>query len=1582
MEQSNQRQAAPAALSAAKQALLEQWRRGSTEQLAPTQPAPTSEQGPAPLAFGQQRLWFLDQLDPGNAAYVIRAAARLQGALDLPAFAWGLRQILRRHTILRTSIVTDANGSPVQQVLAAPDLPLQLIDVQGLAADRQALSTQTLLAQAAQRSFDLFQGPLWRLSLIRQGPTTHLFLLAIHHSIADGWSLDVFFNELAALYRARLCQQASELAALPMQYADYARWQRGEAQQAALQRQLAYWQEHLQGAPLVLELPTDHRRPPVQRFQGASHRFTLSPQSADLLSTLGRQEGCTLFTILLAALNCLLARYTRHSDIIVGTDSTARTRVELEPLIGFFVNQLVIRTRIAGTLTFRELVRQQRAIVQQAYAHSDLPFEQLVDALQLTRDLSHNPLFQVLFSLEHGPAASRSLPGLQVEPLEIDNGASQFDLAVVMREQASGIEGCFEYDRDLFEPVSIAQMAEQFVQLLQDLARNPERRIAEHALLTAAQWQQRLRWNATRRLFAGPATFAACFRQQVERTPEALAVVCGSEHLTYRELERRASCLASALGERGLGAESLVAILVARGIPFLVTVIGAFYAGCAYLPLSPEYPPARLAHMLQQSRAAVVVVDRACRALLEETRQACLPRTCPVSEPFEQLVQASAPVGRPAALDARNLAYVIFTSGSTGTPRGAMIEQAGMLNHLWAKIADLHLRSGERLAQTASVCFDISVWQFLAALLCGGSVLVLPDDISHDPLRLLAETEQSGVAVLEIVPSLLQAMLEEIERRGPARPALAQLRWLVLTGEALPADLCRRWQRWYPYIPLLNAYGPTECSDDVTHYPLHELGQATRGYLPIGSPLANTEIALLDTQMQHVPLLVAGQLCVGGIGVGRGYVHDAARTAQVFVPHPYSQEPGARLYCTGDLARYRHDGTLDFLMRLDHQVKIRGFRIEPGELEAALKQHPQVRDCVVVARQDRPGTRRLVAYLVLHTDLAGSELRQYLAASLPEYMLPAAFVFLDALPLTSNGKVDRRALPAPEDSHGGQPEADACARTPIEATLARIWVQVLGLERAGRDDNFFALGGDSISSMQVVHRVQEAGLQVTARQLFQHQTIAQLARVVTPAPPRPAAPREHITGAIPLTPMQRWFFRQGFPDPHHWNQDILLEVRQPLDMQVLARALEQLVAHHPALRLRFQQTPEGWVQESVGPEAENLYACRRVDLSALPEGSPEQRIAAVAEEAQRGLHIGRGPLLSVVWMDCGEDRPGRLLLVLHHLVVDGVSWRLLLDDLQVAYRQLLSRQPVQLPPPTAAFQQWARQLAAEAPGYPGHEAERAFWLGQPWKRVRPLPCDLTGDNRESAVQTVTASLSVEETQALLQTVPAVYHTQITEVLLTALTRTLLPWMGGSALLVDLEGHGREDLFAGIDTSRSVGWFTTIFPVILTESGRRPPGEALKAIKEQVRGIPRHGFGFGVLRELCQDEALQALPAAEVCFNYLGRYADQDAGLFSLAPEFSGPPRSPAGRRAYVFDITARVLNGAFQVNWEYSAALHRRTTLEALARSYMAALQEIIAHCQQPEVGGYTPSDFPGLKLDQKQLDSVLNTMRKRGRQA
>src|SRR5581483_9249325 len=596
------------------------------------------------------------------------------------------------------------------------------------------------------------------------------------------------------------------------------------------------------------------------------------------------------------------------------------------------------------------------------------------------------------------------------------------------------------------------------------------------------------------------------------------------------------------------------------------------------------------------------------------------------------------------------------------------------------------------------------------------------------------------------------------------------LRWMILTGEALPSDLCQRWLAWYPHIPILNAYGPTECSDDVTHYPVREGTGHNNPYLPIGYPVANTEIYVLDDFMVPLPVNIPGQLYVGGIGVGRGYLYNARQTAEVFVPHLFSREPGARLYRTGDLARYRADGSIEFLMRIDHQVKIRGFRIELGEIEAVLSQHPALYACTVIARTDHPGEKRLVAYLVLHEgmQLSLNEIRHYLEERLPDYMVPTAYMFLQALPLTANGKIDRQALPSPDGLRPSLDTSYVAPRTPVEANLEVIWARVLGLapSQVGIHDNFFALGGDSILSIQIISQMHALGLQCTLQQLFQYQTIAQLAQVVTSHESQ-RTEQGPVTGDVPLTPIQASFFQQPLPNYHHWNQDALFEVKQPLDIDFLRQALQVLVEHHDALRLRFTPSAQGWSQHNAAIEDGKHFLLHQVDLSMVADSDLAARIEATAAEAQRSMHLSHGPLLYAVWMDCGSGRSGRLLLIIHHLVVDGVSWRILVEDLHTAYLQLQRQQPVQLPAKTTSFRQWAQRLTAYAQ-LSSLDAELAYWSGLPWKSLSPLPRDFAGSNLESDAQVYNVSLDPVATQALLQTVPAVYHTQIIEVLLTAL----------------------------------------------------------------------------------------------------------------------------------------------------------------------------------------------------------------------
>ncbi|HEX6289408.1 MAG TPA: amino acid adenylation domain-containing protein, partial [Herpetosiphonaceae bacterium] len=1087
------------------------------KEVPPIQPVPRDVD--LPLSFAQQRLWFLDQLTPGSFAYNIPTIVRLSGALDVAALERSLNAIVGRHESLRTAFLT-VEGQPRQVIAPSLALPVPLIDLRTLPRDQREAEALRQAAVEARRPFDLAHAPLLRASVLHLDDQEYMLFLTMHHIVSDGWSIGVLIRELAALYEAGSGGNPAPLPDLPVQYADYAHWQQqwlaGDDAQAAhsatFERQMTYWKRQLAGLP-TLDLPTDYPRPAVQTYKGANFRFTLSSHLSAALTALSERKGVTLFMTLLTAFQALLARYSRQTDIVVGTPIANRRHAELESLIGFFVNTLVLRADLGGNPPFDEALDRVREVCLGAYAHQDLPFEILVDQLQPTRDLSRVPLFQVLFALQNAPLPALDLPGLSLQPVPIDSGAAKFDLTLFIEETPRGISGMVEYATDLFEANTIARLVGHYQNVLQALVADPRKRLADVTLLTDDERRQLVAaWNATQ-VELPDGCLHQIFEAQVARTPDATAVVFGERSLTYRELNERANRLARTLAQRGVGPDCVVALYAERSINFLVAILAIFKAGGAYLPLDPLYPAGRVGQIVSQSRPTLALVTSPLAEAFDQALQPLAAERRPLALTIEELAQDDDPADNlPTRATSRNLAYVIYTSGSTGVPKGAMVEHRGMLNHALAKVADLRLTAADRVAQTASQSFDISVWQFLSALLVGGQVHIFPDVIARDPLRLLAEVERGTISILEIVPSLLRALLDELDRDDRSAPRLAALRWLMLTGEALPPDVCRAWLQVYPQIALLNAYGPTECSDDVTHHAILAPPPADAIHIPIGRPIANTRLYIVDDRLEPVPIGVPGQLCVGGLGVGRGYLDDPLRTAAVFVPDPFSSHPGARLYKTGDLARYQPDGTIIFLGRVDHQVKVRGFRIELGEIEAALSAHPDVREAVVLARADG-GHTRLVAYVVEQENKGAghaepetwnvergtwsSELRAYLKDRLPDYMLPASFVLLDALPLTPNGKLDRHGLPAPE---AARPELEAlfvAPRTPEEHTLADIWTMILRLDQVGIHDNFFELGGDSIRSIQIIAKANQAGLRLTPQDLFQHQTIAELAAVAT-----------------------------------------------------------------------------------------------------------------------------------------------------------------------------------------------------------------------------------------------------------------------------------------------------------------------------------------------------------------------------------------------------------------------------------------------------------------------------------------------------
>ncbi|MGW3210312.1 non-ribosomal peptide synthase/polyketide synthase, partial [Streptomyces sp. NPDC001135] len=1513
-----------------------------------------------PLSPAQRRLWFLNRFEERTGTYNLPLAVRLTGALDPAALEAALGDVVARHESLRT-VFPDADGRPYQNVL-----PVQ--------AARPTLHTAALdaaaLAAAAARDFDLATEVPLRAHLFTETPDRHVLLLVLHHIAGDGWSMAPLARDLGAAYRARCAGHAPDWQPLPVQYADYTLWQRevlGDEDDPAgeLARQVAYWRHTLDGLPEELTLPVDRPRPPQMSFRGDTVPLEIPADTHRRLAGLARDRQASVFMVVQAALAALLHRLGAGDDIPVGSPIAGRTDEALDDLVGFFVNTLVLRTDVSGDPTFAELVDRVRETDLAAYAHQDVPFERLVELLNPERSLARHPLFQVMLSLQNNADAALDLDGLRVEAHPVTVDGAKFDLSLQLVERFTadgtpdGLGGRVEYATDLFDRVTVENLAGRLARLTAELAAAPDRALSDVDVLTPDERRRTLvTWNRTER--AVPAdTLPALFARQAARTPDATALVADGTRLTFAELDARANRLARLLIGRGIGPERYVAVALPRTADLVVAFLAVAKAGAGYVPVDPSQPAGRTAQLLQDVDADAVLTTSATRETLPVGRGA---QRVELDAPGVTTALDTLPDGpvddtaRTTPLRPDHPAYVIHTSGSTGRPKGVVVAHRSLTNlfhhHFDVLYAAETAHAGRplRAALTAAVSFDASLDPLLW-LVAGHELHLVDDDTRRDPDALIAYVREHGVDFMELTPSYAEQLLEA----GLVRDPQARPRILALGGEAVGTTLWRELADT-PDVTGYNLYGPTETTVDAL------TTRTTDTPLPlIGRPVTNARVYVLDGRLRPVAPGVAGELYLAGAGLARGYLGRPGLTAERFVADPHGPA-GTRMYRTGDVVRWNRDGQLEYLGRSDDQVKVRGFRIELGEIETVLSRYEDTARSAVVVREDQPGLKRLVAYVVTRGGaLDVAAMRAHVASALPDYMVPAAFVQLDELPLTGNGKLDRRALPAPVVSGTGTGRAPSTER---EEILCRIFRELLGVESVSVDDGFFELGGDSIVSIQLVSRARRAGLVFSAREVFQHRTPAALAAVAVPVS---AAVTEDPTaglGTVPETPIVGWLRELRAPIAG-FQQAMVVRTPANATFERLSAAVQAVLDRHDVLRSRLVRGDDTWQLEIAEPGS--------VPAATVLSRSADDDMTAQARSAQARLDPDNGVMIQAVWF---QDT-NQLLVMAHHLVVDGVSWRVLLPDLARAYDGL------DLEPVGTSFRRWARELTALAGERAG---ELDLWKTQLTHHQEPLgtrPLNRAVDTADT-VRHLTATLPPDVTGALLTRVASRLRAGVNDILLTAFARAVADWRGTSSreVLIELEGHGREAVVDRVDLSRTVGWFTSMFPVRLDAGpADGDPVSALKGVKEHLRSLPDNGIGYGLLRHLNTDTApeLAALPTPQLGFNYLGRFetADGEVADWSLCPEADlGDGRDPGMPLSHVLDLNAATLDGPdgprLTADWSWPAALFGEDEVRELAQGWFRALRALVESTDSDDTSALTPSDVrPLVSVTQEQIDTL-----------
>jgi amino acid adenylation domain-containing protein len=1240
---------------------------------------PVARTGTIPLSFAQQRLWFLDRLEPGNPFYNQPSAFRLTGELQVVILEKSLQEIIKRHEILRTTFTTVAEH-PVQVISPTVDFQLPVIDLTTLSPAEKEREIKKLAQQEAQSPFNLERDLLLRVTLIKCSCQEHIILFTTHHIVSDDWSTGILIQEIATLYQVFLEGKPSPLPELSIQYADFAVWQRQWLQGKAQQTQLNYWKKQLGNNLPILNLPTDYPRPTKLTYQGATQSFTLSPSLTKALKALCQQQGVTLFMLLLAAFKVLLYRYSHQEDLVVGTPIANRNRAEIEGLIGFFVNTLVLRTNLEGKLRFTELLQRVKQITLEAYSHQDLPFEKLVEELKPERHLNRNPLFDVMFALQNAPESELKLPGLSLSSIDEDSNTAKFDLSLDLFESSFGLTGAFEYSTDLFEASTIERMIGHFQVLLKAIVTHPETKLSELPLLTEAERNQILfHWNDTKIEYPLNQCIHSLFEAQVTKTPNAVAVVYQDQQLTYQELNTKANQLAHYLQTLGVKPESLVGICVERSVEVVVGILGILKAGGAYLPLNPTHPLERLAEMLSDAQISILVTQQ----LLVKSFDKYQANLVCLDSDWELIAQQNDqnPISE---VTTNNLAYVIYTSGSTGKPKGVMVEHSSLVNNYFAWRDVYQLNSLKTHLQMANFAFDVFTGDLVRALCSGGKLVLCPQEFLLDAEQLYSLIKQYQIDCGEFVPVVLRNLIEYLEKSNQK----LELKLVICGSDSWYG---REYQKFQQFLDkktrLINSFGVTEATIDSCYFEQQAQQLSSEQLVPIGKPFANTQLYILDSHLQPVPIGITGELYIGGAGVARGYLNRSELTKEKFIPNPLLDVEifhevslqNSTLYKTGDLARYHADGTIEYLGRIDHQVKIRGFRIELGEIEVVIASYPLVKDCVVVVHQDATGNKRLVAYYISEDKLDIKQLRDFLKSKLPEYMIPSTLVELKAFPLTPNGKCDRNSLPIPDFT--STTTQYLAPRNATEKTLVGVWQEVLNLPQVGIDDNFFELGGHSLLATQVVSKIRQSlSIELPLRCLFEYPTVAQLAEQIASSVTQEIPPIKPVARDrdLPLSFAQQrlWFLAQLEPDNPAYNIPEALRVRGKLDVEVLIQTLQAIIERHEILRTNFKVVTDEPIQVI---HSQSKFQLTTVDLTSLSKTKQEPEVIKLTEqEALQPFDLETDSLLRVTLIRL-DDLEHVILFTMHHIISDAWSIAILVAEVATLYQAFAQQQPSPLP---------------------------------------------------------------------------------------------------------------------------------------------------------------------------------------------------------------------------------------------------------------------------------------------------------------